>query len=46
MTTIGVKAVLIAKQSLSDDVIKNVTKTIYEHADDLSMLHLLIFHLI
>jgi len=34
VTTIGVKAVLIAKQSLSDDVIKNVTKTIYEHADD------------
>ena len=34
MLSIGVKAVLIAKQSLSDDVIKNVTKTIYEHADD------------
>ena len=34
VTTIGVKAVLIAKQSLSDDVIKNVTKTLYEHADD------------
>ena len=34
VTTIGVKAVLIARQSLSDDVIKNVTKTLYEHADD------------
>ena len=34
VTTIGIKAVLIARQSLSDDVIKNVTKTLYEHADD------------
>lgn len=34
VTTIGVKAVLIAKQSLSDDVIKNVTKTLFEHAND------------
>lgn len=34
IATIGVKAVLIAKQSLSDDVIKNVTKILYEHADD------------
>ena len=34
VTTIGVKAVLIAKQSLSDDVIKNVTKTLFEHASD------------
>lgn len=34
VTTIGIKAVLIARQSLSDDVIKNVTKILYEHADD------------
>lgn len=35
VTTIGVKAVLIAKKSLSDDVVKNVTKALVEHANDI-----------